>query len=528
MSEGRVPEGIEATPGFIAKFEQFGPSYRWWAASVGMIGSFATLLMSTIVNVAIPDIMGALGMTLDEAQWLATAFLAAGTVTMLMTAWCIRAFGIAATYIVSMLVFIAGSVLGASADSSEALLIARVIQGTAAGLVTPIGMVVMAQVFPVAQRGMAMGLMGVGTVLAPALGPTMGGYLVDHLSWRWVFIAAVPFVVLSLPMARAFFPGREQSGPRPPFDWLGALLGSVFIGALLVALAEAQRHGWHHDPTLIALTVGCVGLVAWVAWEVYTPEPILDVRLFLIPRFVAAAVVTFTVGVGLYGSTYVFPLFLQSVSRLIATDAGLLMAPAGLVMAVLFPLAGRLADLTSHRGMILVGLVLFALSNLPMVYADAFTPAALMVFWYVIGRIGLAMIFPSLNTAAINPLPLALIPQGSGAINFMRQLGGAFGVNMISLAMQQRMALHQDALNATQTWDNAATRELMRLTMLELQHVGMIGYRGFEASFGYVTSIVAAQSNMLMYRDMFFLIGAVFVVSLIPALFIAGRRMPAR
>jgi MFS family permease len=290
-------------------------------------------------------------------------------------------------------------------------------------------------------------------------------------------------------------------------------------------LADAQRHGWNHDSTLIALTIGCVALLAWVAWEVYTPEPVLDVRLFLIPRFVAAAVVTFTVGIGLYGSTYVFPLFLQSVSRLIATEAGLLMAPAGLVMAVLFPFAGRLADLTSHRAMILIGLVLFALSNLPMVSADAFTPAATMVLWYVLGRIGLAMIFPSLNAAAINPLPLALLPQGSGAINFMRQLGGAFGVNIISLAMQQRLALHQDALNATQAWDNAATRELMRLTILELQHVGMIGYRGFETSFGYVTGIVAAQSSMLMYRDMFYLIGA---LSLLPAAFIAGRRAPLR
>jgi MFS transporter, DHA2 family, multidrug resistance protein len=528
MSDHPVPEGIEATPGFIAKFHEFGPRYRWWAAGIGMIGSFATLLTSTIVNIAIPDVMGALGMTLDEAQWLATAFLAAGTVTMLITAWCIRAFGIATTYIGAMLVFIASSFLGAAADSTETLLIARVIQGAAAGVVTPIGMVVTAQVFPIRQRGMAMGLMGVGTILAPALGPTMGGYLVDHLSWRWVFIAAVPFVVISLPMAKTFFPGRDATGPKPSFDWLGTLLCSVFIGALLVGLTEAQRHGWYHDPTVIALVLGSVAFVAWVAWEVYTPEPILEPRLFLNPRFVAAAVVTFTVGIGLYGSTYVFPLFLQSVSRLIATDAGLLMAPAGLVMAVLFPLAGRLADLTSHRAMILIGLALFALSNLPMIYADALTPAAQMLFWYVVGRIGLAMIFPSLNAAAINPLSLALIPHGSGAINFLRQLGGAFGINLISLTMQQRTVLHHDALNATQTWDNDTTRELMRLAMTEFQNLGLTGYRGFEASFGYVTGIVASQSNMLTYRDLFYLIGAVFVVTLIPALFIAGRRAQPR
>jgi MFS family permease len=293
---------------------------------------------------------------------------------------------------------------------------------------------------------------------------------------------------------------------------------------LLVGLTEGQRHGWHHDPALISLAIGTVAFVAWVGWEVFTPEPILELRLFVNPRFVAAAIVTFTVGIGLYGSTYVFPLFLQTVSQFIATDAGLLMAPAGLAMALLFPLAGRLADLTSHRAMILIGLVLFALSNYPMTQADAFTPAAQLLTWYVLGRVGLAMIFPSLNAAAINPLPLALIPQGSGAINFLRQLGGAFGINMISLAMRERTVAHYDALNTTQSWENPTTRELMRLVIHEFQHLGMIGYRGFEASFDYVLSIVGSQSTMLAYRDLFFLIGAVFVVSLVPAAFIAGRR----
>jgi MFS transporter, DHA2 family, multidrug resistance protein len=181
--------------------------------------------------------------------------------------------------------------------------------------------------------------------------------------------------------------------------------------------------------------------------------------------------------------------------------------------------------MTSHRAMIVIGLCLFAISNYPMMHVDAFTPATLMLAWYVVGRVGLAMIFPSLNAAAINPLSLALIPHGSGAINFLRQLGGAFGVNLISLAMQQRTAAHYHALNSTQSWDNSTTGELMRLVIQQFQYLGVVGYRGFEASFGYVTSIVAAQSTMLAYRDMFFLIGAIFVISLIPAAFIARRRV---
>ena len=519
-----IPDGVEASPGFLEKYEQFGPSYRWWAALVGMIGAFATLLTSTIVNIAIPDIMGALGMTLEEAQWLATGFLGAGTVTMLATSWCIRAYGIANTYVSSMLVFVVGSLMGAAAETSETLLISRVIQGAGAGLAMPISMVVTAQVFPVQQRGFAMGIMGVGTILAPALGPTIGGYLVDHLTWRWVFITAIPFVIASLPMAKAFFPARDHPGPRPSFDWLGMLLCLVFIFALLIGLTEAQRHGWYHNPAIISIAVGAVAFVFWIAWEAYIPEPLLELRLFLNPRFVAAAVVTFTVGIGLYGSTYIFPLYVQQISKLIATEAGLLMAPAGLLMAALFPLAGKIADRFSHRAMILIGLALFALSNYPMTQADAYTPAVQLLLWYCVGRVGLALIFPSLNAAAINPLSLDLIAHGAGAINFLRQLGGAFGINFISLTMQQRLAIHWDSINATQNWENPATMEMLRLSIEQYRYLGIIGYQGFEASFGYVLSVVGFQSSVLAFRDAFTFVGIVALLSILPGLLIAGKR----
>jgi DHA2 family multidrug resistance protein len=523
-STGRIPPGVEATPAVLQLYARFGPGYRWWVAAVTVIGSFATLLTSTIVNVAIPDIMGSLGLTLDQAQWLVAAFLAAGTVTMLITAWCIRAFGVANTYVMSMLVFVAGSLLGATAQTAEMMFTSRIIQGAGAGLVMPISMVMISQVFPTRQRGMAMGLMGVGTILAPALGPTLGGYLVDNLSWRWVFVMAIPFVVASIPLAMTFLPQRENHGARPPFDWVGTLLCSGFIVALLLGMAGGQRHGWYDESVLLILAVGVVTFAGWVAWELRFPDPMLQIRLFLNPQFVAAAIVTFTVGIGLYGSTYVFPLFLQQISLLTATDAGLLMAPGGLAMALLFPVAGWLADVTSVRRMILAGLIIFAVSNLPMLGADINMPAFNLLMWYVLGRIGLACIFPSLNAAAINPLPLSLIPDASGAVNFLRQLGGAFGISIISMSMNEQLALHRDTALATQTWDNSTTMELMRLAQEQFTYFGIIGYRSFEASFGYVISAVSSQASMLAYRDAFGLISVIFVVTLIPAWFLAKGR----
>ncbi len=512
-----IPEGLEATPGILALYEKYGARYPWWVILVSMTGAFATLLTGTIVNVAIPDIMGALGITIDQAQNIVTIFLAAGTVTMLMSPWCMRAFGIARTYVAALSVFAVSSALGGFATTGEAMVLARLVQGAAAGLVMPISMVLVAQVFPVHRRGMAMGVMSVGTVLAPALGPTIGGYLVDDLSWRWVFFIAIPFVAVSAPCATFLFPSREETGPKPSFDWTGVVLCSIFLVGLLTGLTEAQSEGWYDDRTLIPLSIGVVACALWILWETHAPEPMLDLRLLRHFGFVGAAIVTLTVGVGLYGSTYLFPLFLQQISMLIPTDSGLIMAPAGLAMAALFPLSGYLADRYSKRGIIAIGLVLVAWSSYLMKDADAFTPVATMVGWYVIGRVGLALIFPALNAAAINALPLELIPSGSGMINFLRQLGGAFGVNLISFALLARTTAHQAESLETQTWDNSGTMEMMRLVQEQFAYLGLVGYQSFEMSFSYVLAVVSSQGAMLGYRDSFVLVAAILLVSVLPA-----------
>lgn len=519
-----IPEGVEATPGVLEVYARFGGSYRWLVAFVSTAGSFCTLLASTIVNVAIPDMMGALGMTLDDAQWLVTAFLASGTVTMLLTAWCIRAFGIAKTYTAAMLFFIAGSILGSAAETPDAMFFARVVQGASSGVVMPISMIMVAQVFPVRSRGMAMGLMGVGTILAPALGPTLGGYLVDNFSWRWVFVMAIPLVTLTIPLAIWVYPGREETGPWPRFDWWGVILCSVYLLAALMCMAAIGRYGWYDDRVTITLSVGVVGFVAWILWELRAPEPILDLRLFLNLRWVAAAIITCIVSVGLFCSTYLFPLYLQTIASFTPTDAGLIMAPAGIMMAVLFPVAGFMADKFSARKMIVLGLVVFALSNYPMAFADANTPAIDLIIWFLYGRIGLACLFPSLNATSVNVLKLEDIPNGSGAINFLRQLGGALGVGAVSLAYSQRVAHHADYSAVTQSWGNASTMEMLRLVQEQFGFLGLQGYLGFETSFGYIMQVVSKQSAMLAYRDGFVIIGLIVLVSLIPACFVQGRR----
>lgn len=504
-------------------FEIYGPAYLWLAVITAMLGSFATLLTGTIINVAIPEVMGAYGIGQDKAQWLSTGFLAAGTITMLLTAFCISAFGMRVTYIGSMLVFLLGSLLGGIAPNPEILIVARVIQGAASGVLGPLAMVINYQIFPVRHRGLAMGIFGIGVVLAPALGPTLGGYLIDNFSWRYVFFLAIPFSIVSIPLALMFMPKREGSGPIPPFDWTGVVLSSVFLVTFLTALTNGHIEGWQSEYIVGMFGAAFMSLVLFIWWEHRVAHPMLNLRLFAHGRFLAAAIVTFVVGIGLYGSTYILPLFLQTLQGITPTDSGLLMLPAGLAMAACFPLAGALSDRIQPRYVIIAGLFLFGISSWLMRVVDIDTPYAQLLAWALIGRIGLALVFPSLNAASLASLPLELLSQGSGAVNFLRQLGGALGVNVLSIFLAERGAEFSHQFTATQT-SRPATLAMMQQLQDSMfgQHFGFL--REMEMTYSFLSQIIISQANTMAFKEGFLLVAIVFFVSIIPTLYMRVDR----
>ncbi len=518
-----IPDDIEASRNIRELFALYGPVFRWAVTFTAMLGAFATLLTGTIVNVAIPDVMGALGMTTESAQWLSTGFLAATTVTMLLAAWCVETIGMSRTFSLSMLIFLGGSVLGGIAASGEMLIVARFVQGAGAGLMTPISMLIVFQVFPVHRRGTAMGLFSIGVVLAPALGPVLGGLLIDHLSWRYVFFMAIPFAMISIPLAMVFLPQREVDARTPRFDWTGVALLSVFVLCLLVGLSNAPRDGWGDDRIAMLFFGAAASGFAFLFWESRVADPIFNLRLFTHGRFLAAAIVTFVIGAGLYGSTYFLPLFLQTVQGLKPTDAGLLLLPAGLIMAVFFPLAGWLSDHMSPRRLIIFGVALFGLSSWLMVRVDTQTPFFDLALWTLIGRIGLSFIFPCLNAAAMRPLPLELLAQGSGMVNFLRQLGGAFGVNLLAIHFSQRSLFHADALAPSQTPGRDATADALdAIARLYGQIPGAAGVEDAHA-LAFLSQMIWQQASMLAYRDVFLAVAMVFALCLIPAWFMDSR-----
>ncbi len=384
---------------------RYGDRWRWLAVLTVVLGTMATVLSATVVNVALHDIMVEFGIRQGQVHWLATGFIAAMTTTMLASAWLLDRFGVRKTLSAAMAMFTLISLAGGLAPTPELLIAARIGQGGAmAGLMQPMGMYLVFRIFPADQRGRAMGIYGMGVILAPALGPVLGGFLVDQFHWRWVMFAPpAPVTLLGVWMALRFLPS-PRSRPAPyAFD----LPGMVLLGAAVaVSLATLNRmQNWPGDSVRIAWqgALAAILIIGFIVRERRAAHPLIRLALLREPVFLYATLGAMALGLALFGSTYLIPLFVQTSLGFSATEAGLLMLPAGVVLGMVFPpVAGRLADKRSARGLVLFGIAMFACSAVLF----AATGGALVGFvwlalWAVVGRIGIGFMLPALSTGGL-------------------------------------------------------------------------------------------------------------------------------
>jgi len=415
---------------------RYGERWRWLALATVVLGTMATVLSSTVVNVALHDIMLEFGIRQGQVHWLATGFIAAMTTTMLASSWLLDHFGVRKTLATAMFFFTVISLLGGFATSPEQLIAARIGQGAMAGLMQPMGMYLVFRIFPRNRRGQAMGIYGMGVILAPALGPVLGGFLVDQLDWRYVMFAPVPVTLAGVFMAWRFLP-VPVSRPAPyRFDLPGLVLLGATIGLSLDTLNRLQQLSGQERRILVEGLLAAILLVLFVVRERKARHPLVNIGLLRKPSFVYANLGAMALGLALFGSTYLVPLFVQTSLGFSATQAGLLMLPAGIVLGMTFPLAGRLADRLSARKLVIFGIVLFAASAMLFALSDLELAFGWLALWTVLGRIGIGFMLPALSTGALNPLAPEQLGAGSSTINFTRQLGGAFGVNIVALTIE--------------------------------------------------------------------------------------------
>lgn len=505
-------------------FRRYGLRYRWYAVAAIISGNIAAVLASTIINVAIPSIMGAFGIGQEEAQWLSTANLAACSVAMLCGSWFMQAVGLRATVFWMMALFLIGSVLGGLATNLEVMTLARVLQGIPAGLLMPLSISIIFQVFPPGKQGMAMGISAIGIVLAPAVGPAVGGLAVDLYSWRYVFYVCIPFALLAMGLAVFFLPGRPAKGSLPPFDFLGLGLLIVAVTSLLVALSNGEQEGWTSSHILWMLFMFVAFTASFILRELFCKHPLLDLTLYAKRQFLFMCVIGFLFGAGLYSSTYLVPLFLQLVQGMSATQSGAMLFPAGVLMALIFPLSGRLADRLDLRWIMSAGVLFFATSFAFMVSAGAGTSFWTFAVWVMISRVGIGLVMPSLQMGALLGISPNKITEASGAFSFIRQMGGVFGVNLSSVFLDHRTSFHYQALADTQRYDNGLTIDALGMLERSAEAIGYVGVEGWNMAVLQLRVMVQAEALIFGFRDSFMVLGVLFVAALIPVWSLRSRK----
>jgi EmrB/QacA subfamily drug resistance transporter len=446
-------------PGSLADLQsRYGTRHRWLMLTTVMIGSMAAIMSSTIMNVGIPGLSLHFGIGQEQAQWVSSSFMVAMTVSMLTTPWLLARFGYRTTYYGCMWLLMTAGIGGGLATDYNWVLVARVSEGLAAGVVQPIPAIIILRAFDNAEQGRANSFFGMGVVLAPAIGPSIGGILVDWMSWRSLFFMVIPFCLASLWMAKRYVPvtapgGVSANHGKPTLDVGGLTLATVGTLCLLNGLVLLHSGQWVTSAWLIAGALLCIA--SFIGWQRLQAQrgglPLMNLTLFSHRPFAMGTLVAFIYGIAMFGSTYLIPVYLQLGLGLSPSHVGTLMLPSGLLLALTIAVVGRYASTHPTHLFVSFGLSLLALSFALMVLVNLQTALWVLVALAILGRIGLGFILPSLNMGAMRSLHASLIPQGASAINFLRMLGGAAGVSLCGILLEWRLAVHGDTLGNTAT-----------------------------------------------------------------------------
>lgn len=417
--------------------ERFGARYPGWLLALLILSTMTMVLASTSINVALPAIMADFAIGRPLAQWLITGFLAAMTSGLLLSSWAQARFGARRTLLGTFALFLGTSLVAPLAETVWQLIALRIVQGFSAGIVQPLAIVLIFRAFPDRGRGLALGLFGLGAMMAPALGPSLAGYMVDHFGWSSIFWLPAPICVVSVIGGALLLPSFRALTP-PRLDLPGFLLLNLALFGILGGLAEAQRFGWLATVTWLPGGIGLISLAAFL-WRCSRHQaPLLPLRLWRDASFRRTSWVAMALGLGLFGITYLVPLYVQTVQGYSASDAGLVLLPTGLVLGVAVFLGGWLSDRVAARWLQVGGLALLAVSAAGQALMGEHGGFWAVCAWASFGRVGVGGIMPGVSTAAVQDLPAEELSRATGATTFMRQLGGALGINLLTFFLEWR------------------------------------------------------------------------------------------
>jgi MFS transporter, DHA2 family, multidrug resistance protein len=422
---------------------------KWLITIAVMAGTFMEIVDTTVVNVALPHIAGSLASSEDETTWILTAYLVSNAVILPITGWLSALFGRKRFLMLCLILFTVSSMLCGMATSLGMLIVFRIIQGVGGGALQPISQAILLETFPVQERGMAMALWGIGVIIAPIVGPVMGGWVTDNLTWRWAFYINFPIGLISLLLTMLFIfdPAYIRKQRAGTIDYWGLGLLVVGLGALQVVLDKGEREDWFSSDFITRLAIiAAVGLIILIYRELKIKEPVVDLRLFKERNYASGVTIMFFFGFVLYGSIMLLPLYLQTLMGYDATLAGWAPAFGGIGSLMIMPVVGRLSTVMDSRILVFIGLLinafavyLMSLYNTQIDFATAWWPRFIQGF-------GLGATFVSLTTLTMSRISQEKMGNATGIFNLMRNLGGSFGIATATTLLARRGQFHQSRL----------------------------------------------------------------------------------
>lgn len=503
-----------------------GISYKWTVLAVTVVGMFMSILDQTVVNVALPHIIGVFNASVDSVQLVVTGYALALAIIIPATGYLQDTFGSKRVWLFSLTAFTAGSMLCGLSWNTQSLIVFRVLQGLGGGMLQPLAMAMIYRVVPPAERGFTMGILGIPLLVAPAIGPTLGGWLVEFVDWRTIFMINVPVGVLGVFMSISLLHEAETK-PGLKFDKAGFITAAIAFSCSLVALSNAPQDGWTAPYIVALLVTSVVFFAAWIVVELRASDPLLDLHLFQDGIFTVGTLVLFVVTTAMFGASFLLPLFLQTVRGLGAMETGLLLLPQGVAAALMMPVGGKLFDRIGARPLLVFGLLLLALATWMYVSLDVDTPNSFVVLALILRGASMGFIFMPLQTAMMNRVPLAKINRGSSLTSAIRQLFASFGVAVVATVLTGRQTFHAAVLAERVTTTSPMVQRVSgAMGAMAAQH----GWTATQAKSFLVQAMngqVLERAAVMAFDDAFLFLTIMCIVAILPSLFLGrGRDVP--
>ncbi len=507
-------------------------SNKWFILGNVMISTFMVVLDSTVVNTALPVIMGTLGASMNTAEWILTGYMLSMATVLSTTGWLSNRFGYKNSFIASLVIFTFGSFMCGNSSTIEELIFWRIIEGVGGGLLMPIGMSIVTTAFPPEQRSTALGFWAIATAASVSFGPMIGGYLVDNFNWNYIFYINIPIGILCIAVTLVI-QKRQAILNSIKLDLLGLITSATFLPVFLYGLSEVNSStnpaGWNSPVVMACMWISAVSFLLFLYFELNVKTPLIDLRIFKDWKFSIANFVILIFAIGMFGSTFLIPLYMQDTLGYSAFEAGLVFLPVGLVQAFGSPIAGRLAKSIDPRIIVVTGLVMLAISFFISGTFTLQTDRSLIVSSLILRGAGMGILYPPLLSVSLEHISEKQMPQASSITNIIRQIGGSVGVAYFTYSLAIRKNFHYQIYSETmdytgQTYDNIISRLAYFFSSVGSE----TAESARSLSEQYIMQWLNTEAYIRGIDDDFLVGGIITLIGIIPVLFLRRKKIKTK